>query len=47
MKFYLLKRSINFPKYSWSASHVTGKFDGDPIIKHQNTGPTERQNLAL
>ena len=23
------------------------KFDGGPINKHQNTGPTERQNLAV
>ena len=28
-------------------SCLTGKFDGGPITKHQNTGPTERQNFAL
>ena len=26
---------------------MSGKFDGGPINKHQNTGPTERQNLAV
>ena len=26
---------------------MSGKFDGGWINKHQNTGPTDRQNLAI
>ena len=26
---------------------MSGKLDGGPISKHQNTGPTERQNRAV
>ena len=46
MKFFCLTDE-SASQNTVSPQVMSGKFDGSLINKHQNTGPTERQSLAV
>ena len=47
MKLNLLKRSVNFLKYHWSAGHQVNLMAVRYINLYQNKGPIDWQNIAV